>query len=236
MNKWQNIWQNKRNDFEMSNDFFENYKKLKKANGFDVLVEDGYYEGLYNDFIQTFDVINEHCANISSVYEVGCGSGVNLYILQKVFNLNRLGGVDYSNSLLDIAKKVTKINDLKCMDAEKIDTSVKYDVVMADSVFQYFTSEEKGYKVLEKMYEKANKIVVIKEVHDKKMKEEHLEYRRKMIENYDEKYKDLEKTFYDRKVLENFAEKRGCEVHILKPQSDKYWNNAFVFDYYLVKK
>ncbi|SFG75617.1 hypothetical protein SAMN04487761_14715 [Lachnospiraceae bacterium C7] len=92
MNKWQNIWQNKRKDFEMSNDFFENYKKLKKANGFDVLVEDGYYEGLYNDFIQTFDVINEHCANISSVYEVGCGSGVNLYILQKVFNLNRLKG------------------------------------------------------------------------------------------------------------------------------------------------
>lgn len=42
MNKWQNIWQNKRKDFEMSNDFFENYKKLKKANGFDVLVEDRY--------------------------------------------------------------------------------------------------------------------------------------------------------------------------------------------------
>lgn len=42
--------------------------------------------------------------DVNSVYEVGCGSGANLYLLK-----NRgiqVGGIDYSRSLVDTAKKI----------------------------------------------------------------------------------------------------------------------------------
>ena len=52
------------------------------------------------------------------------------------------------------------------MEADCISAEPKYDLVLADSVFQYFQNPEYGMRVLEKMWEKANKIVVITEIHD----------------------------------------------------------------------
>ena len=101
---------------------------------------------------------------------------------------------------------------------------------MADSVFQYFQDTEYGMHVLEKMWKKAKKMVVITEIHDESMKEEHLNYRRQCVENYDEKYKGLDKTFYTKDMFLKFAEKTGARCDIVKPQNELYWNNKYVFD------
>ncbi len=182
-----------------------------------------------------YDRILKKAGNISSVYEVGCGSGVNLYLFQKLKQIKEVGGCDYSKALLAIAQKVIETNDLKCEEADQIAEEPMYDIVLADSVFQYFQSADYGMNVLEKMWKKAKKAVVITEIHDEEMKEEHLQYRRQCVENYDEKYRGLDKTFYTREMFLKFAERAGAKCELVKPQNDLYWNNRYVFDCYLTK-
>ena len=128
---------------------------------------------------------------------------------------------------------MVKSKDLSFSEAVKIDTQNNYDVLLSDSVFQYFQTKEYVYEVLEKMYDKANKMVVITEIHDESMKNEHLAYRRSCVENYDEKYKNLDKTFYTKDMFIDFAKKVGAKCEIVKPQNELYWNNKYVFDCYL---
>lgn len=236
MNQWDKIWNKRDNQIEFSKDTFDMYCKLKRANGFDTQDIDGYYESFYKQWTKMKDKILEGCNDeIESVYEVGCGSGVNLYLFQQLFPQLRAGGIDYSIPLTEIAKKVVKSEDVFSGEALQINTQNKYDVVLSDSVFQYFQSEEYGFEVLDKMYDKANKMVVITEIHDIELYEAHMQYRRSCVEKYDEKYKGLEKTFYNKQKFIDFARERHCRYEIIKPDNDIYWNNEFVFDFYLYK-
>lgn len=172
---------------------------------------------------------------VESVYEVGCGSGVNLYLFQQLKGIQKLGGLDYSEPLVRLAGNVLNVQDLKCEEALWVETDSKYDVVLADSVFQYFPDEDYGKRVLEKMWEKAGKMVVITEVHDQDKREEHMNYRRQCVQNYDEKYAGLDKTFYPKEMFEQFAEQVDANCVIVEPDNDLYWNNQFVFDCYLYR-
>jgi trans-aconitate methyltransferase len=84
-------------------------------------------------------------------------SGVNLYTLQKLYDVGRVGGLDYSQSLTDTARDVVVSDDLRCCEAIDLDVTPKYDVVYSDSGFQYFQDADYGMRVLNKMWEKANK-------------------------------------------------------------------------------
>lgn len=108
-----------------------------------------------------------------------------------------------------------------CKEADKISTEPIYDVVIADSVFQYFQSPEYGMDVLKKMWNKAEKMIVITELHDESMKEEHLNYRRQCVENYDEKYSD----FAVDENISLLSERVLCEnsnLYIVKSVSKSY--------------
>lgn len=210
-NRWKQIWSKRSLEFVKSNDIFDMFCKLKRDDGFDTQEIDGYYEAFFKEWHKMVDRIEQLTGNVASVYEVGCGSGVNLYLYQQLKKLTIVGGCDYSETLVQLAGKVIQTKDLRCMEADCISTEPKYDLVLADSVFQYFQNPEYGMYVLEKMWEKANKIVVITEIHDEEKKEEHLNFRRQCVENYDEKYKGLDKTFYTKEMFQKFAEKTGAE-------------------------
>jgi hypothetical protein len=122
------------------------------------------------------------------------------------------------------------------MEAKNIDTEVKYDIVMSDSVFQYFPDSSYGMEVLEKMLDKANRVVAVLEVHDLTKKEELMAYRKSMVSDYDERYRGLDKTFYSKDEMIDLAQRNNCEYHIVKPHNKSYWNNEYVFDFYMVKK
>lgn len=198
-------------------------------------MNDGYYDSFLAEFKEDLNIIKEKISTFDSVYEVGCGSGVNLFLYRELCGITKLGGCDYSKSLIDIANRIIVSNDIVCEEALNIDIANTYDIVISDSVFQYFQDDDYGYKVLEKMYKKANKMVIIKEIHNINMKEEHLEMRRKSIENYDEKYKGLDKTFYLPSRFIKFAKDMDCQYIIKKPKNNSYWNNDYVFDFYLIK-
>ncbi len=234
MNEWDKIWRNRSSEIEVSDDIFEMFCRLKRADGFDTQDVEGYYEALYKQWhIMAEKILGR--GEVASVYEVGCGSGANLYLFQKLKKAERVGGLDYSDKLLQIAGEVLNVADLRCEEALYVPESPKYDVVLADSVFQYFYDADYGLQVLGKMWNKAEKMVVITEIHDQAKKEEHLNYRRQCVENYDEKYKGLDKTFYSREMFIDFAKRMGGTCTIIEPENELYWNNRFVFDCYLCK-
>lgn len=201
MNEWDKIWKNRKVEIDQSNDLFAMFCSLKSADGFDVQTQNGYYEAFWKQWHDMAERILRGCnGSVKSVYEVGCGSGVNLYLFQKKYGCT-VGGIDYSLPLVNIAKDVLSSRDLSVGNADEITEQPQYDLMLADSVFQYFTDIEYGKAVLEKMFIKAAKMLVVTEIHDLSRRDEHLSYRRKYIENYDEKYKGLEKNIlYKRNV------------------------------------
>ena len=54
-------------------------------------------------------------------------------------------------------------------------------------------------------------------------------------EDYDKKYKGLDKTFYTKEMFINFADQVGAKCLIVRPENELYWNNKYVFDCYLIK-
>lgn len=236
MNNWDKVWKNRETKLTNTDDVFQMFCNLKRANGFDTQDVDNYYESFYEEWLERTEFIKKLCREpLESVYEVGCGSGVNLYMFRQLEKIKKLGGIDYSENIIKVAKNVVDSSDLLCGEALEVSVEEKYDLVLADSVFQYFQDAEYGMQVLDRMYQKAGKLVVITEIHDENRKEEHMKYRRASVENYDEKYRGLDKTFYSEELFRAFAEKVKCKCVIKKPQNMIYWNNQFVFDCYLCK-
>ncbi|MDE6662463.1 MAG: class I SAM-dependent methyltransferase [Lachnospiraceae bacterium] len=236
-NKWKSIWDKKRlDDIDLSKSEFEIFCDLKKADGFDVNVhdEEKYFRAFYNDWLEMCKRVNEIAQNdIKSVYEVGCGSGVNLYLFKNRIKEAVLGGIDYSQGMIDIAKNVISSTDLVCGSAENIDVQKKYDLVMADSVFQYFSGEEYAEDVLHKMIMKSNKIVYISEIHDVNLREEWLAYRRQSMENYDQVYEGLDKVFYSKDWIVDIAKKHNRQVIFTKSDNPEYWNSRYIFNCFI---
>lgn len=120
---------------------------------------------------------------------------------------------------------------------EAVDISVdgKYDMVFSDSVFAYFPNENYGKAVLEKMYEKAKKVIVISEVFDKSLQAECECYRRKKFSDYDKRYEGLDKIFYSKGMFLEFAKKHRCTVKFSNVENEYYWNSRYLFNCYIYK-
>ena len=72
-----------------------------------------------------------------SVFEVGCGSGAFLHAIQENCHIIP-GGIDYSNSLISAAKRVMPEGSFEASEAIELNVNEKYDVLISNSVFQYF--------------------------------------------------------------------------------------------------
>lgn len=171
---------------------------------------------------------------MKSVFEVGCGSGANLYL----FELDgiRSGGIDYSPNLINSAKQVLKSDDLTCGEAVDLSTDLIYDSVFSMGVFSYFANEDYAYAVMEKMCKKAEHSIGIMDIHDVEKKEAFISYRKESIQDYETRYKDLPKYFYSKDFFLDFAVKHDMDIKFTSYDVDKYWNNEFVFNCYMYKR
>lgn len=170
--------------------------------------------------------------DVNSVYEVGCGSGANLYLLK-----NRgiqVGGIDYSRSLVDTAKKIVG-GGIEYGEALNISPEEQWDIVLSDSVFAYFPDEKYGEDVLKKMFQKAGKMVILSEVFNKSLEEECNRHRRAMVENYDVKYAGLDKIFYPKELFIDFAEKNNCSIWFSDVENPYYWNSPYLYNCFIKK-
>lgn len=234
-NDWKQIWEKRTLDERVirGSDTDELFAALKETDGFDVLNGGLSLEALKEQYRRTMEMLGkEH--EIASVYEVGCGCGANLLLLER--DGIACGGLDYSEALIAIAGKVLKTKDIRCAEAIETAEEPRYDAVLSNSVISYFPDMDYAEKTLEKMCAKARYAVGLIDVHDMEKKDAYTAYRESMIENYEERYRNLPKLFYPRRFFEDFAQKRGMNAVFTKSEVENYWNNDFVFNCFLYKE
>ncbi len=233
-NEWKKIWEKKEQVLIRDDENeFEAFCRLKKANGYDVAVEDqkNYYMSFYNEWLSLYDNIIRKTGNITSVYEVGCGSGVNIYMFK-----NRGvsgGGIDYSPNLLNTARQFGDPDRFTVGEASEITEEPHYSLVMSEGVFEYFNSLDYAEVVLKKMLAKSTCMVYLGGVWNKEQENELMEYRRNTIENYDEKYKGLDKQFYSKDWICSLAADYGKNVEFEPINNKYYWNAKYLFNCFI---
>lgn len=240
---WQKIWNDKGKDSEAESiisghTLQEIVLELKRLDGFDSVGSTLTFDAFHGQYTQiknelSFGSISSH--KISSIFEVGCGSGALLYFFQE--DGVKIGGIDYSSHLIKIARGVLhNCNELICGEAVNTPSDVKYDAVFSGGVFPYFPSIEYAEKVMEIMYEKSLYSIGITNVHDLSRKEAFTEYRMRTVENYAEKYAGLDKLFLPKDFFIRFAEKHNLNLRFSNSVMPGYWNNPFIYNVFMTRE
>lgn len=239
-NNWHEIWNNRKSQIDEidKNDEKKLIIELKRIIGADFFGKGSTIK--FEEFQKTYIYLRDNLktgGGNDSVFEVGCGSGSNLYFFHK--DGFKVGGLDYAENLLAIAKKVIgEENFIEAIVGEAVElpTEIKYDAVFSFSVFQYFSSIDYAEKVLNRMLEKTTKSIGITDIFYEEKKNDYIKYRRETTKNYDELYKDLPKLFIPKKFFINYAEKNNLDVAFPHNHIEGYWNNEFTFDCFMYKK
>lgn len=232
-NNWKQIWSNRHLD-KVAADPVELFVELKRCNGFDTQGGKISADALVEQYEKIKRRLTEGAPNkVDSVYEFGCGSGANLLLFER--DGFTCGGIDYSESLIDIAKTVLKTKDLICAEAANTPEEPRYDCVLSNSVIAYFTDFDYARAVLEKMYKKTRYSIGLIDVFDSEKESAYVSYRRKTVENYDEKYADLPKLFYNRSFFTDFAKEHNLKIEFCDSTVESYWNNDFIFNCFMYK-
>lgn len=234
MNNWKKIWESRQDT--LGNIDEKNYRavfaELKKIDGFDI-----------NGGASADSQICQHenlkaALNLSegeTVFEVGCGAGANLYLFAR--DGFEVGGLDYSATIIDIAKKILPdTTELICAGADELPTDKKFDAVFSNSVFAYFDDIDYAERVLEKMLIKSRRAVAVLDIYDKDFEENLLAERRRTIENYDERYKDLPKLFYPRSFFKKFASRYDLSIRFEKNELEGYVNAPFTYHCFMERR
>ena len=103
---WKKIWNKKMANEELLNKDFETaFMELKRLTGNDTTGKGVEFQSFMKQYadIKT-NICNDGKWKIKSVFEVGCGSGPFLLAFQR--DGYKIGGVDYSKSLINVAQKI----------------------------------------------------------------------------------------------------------------------------------
>ena len=237
-NHWQELWNNRKINFDEINAQDERrlILELKKVVGWDF--KNAFVDA--DEFKKEYEYLKENLGFESgatgSIFEVGCGSGANLYLFKK--DGFKIGGSDYAENLLAVAKKVLgEKNFVECIsgEASQLPIEIKYDSVFAAAVFYYFPDLNYVEKVLDRMVDKAKRSVGLLRLLDAETEEDYLKYRREHTKNYDELYKNLPKLFLPKKFFEEYAAKNNLSIKFSRHHIEGFWNESFNFDCFLYK-
>lgn len=239
-NLWQQLWNNRKINFDKltAEDESELILELKRIVGYDFKNTIISFEDIKKEYDHLkADLLSDRILSYGEegVFEVGCGSGANLYFFRK--DGFKVGGLDYAENLLAVAKEVIgEKNFIECIVGEAIDLpiEIKYDAVFSIGVFYYFPDLNYAQKVLDRMVAKARFSIGIR-VLNAETKEDYLKYRREHVKNYDELYKNLPKLFISKDFFREYAMKNNLLIKFTKSHGVS-WNQPFAFDCFLYKK
>ena len=233
-NKWREIWNRRKPDTGgLEGDWKHVFLELKRLNGYDVMKG-----GISLDAWLELDAeIKQrlHLTHGDRVFEVGCGAGANLYLLQRAGII--VGGTDYAEGLVTIARAVLpNAIELYAGEADVIDTTQKYDAAYANGLLHYFPNLVYAERALLRMLEKTTGAIGLIDVHDRDREEDFHAYRRTVIPDYDERYKGLSNLFFPRSFFEDFARTHDLRIVFTPMQLRGYWNAPFVFNCFMYRE
>ena len=173
-----------------------------------------------------------------SVFEIGCGAGAFLYPFYEKFF--KIGGIDISKSLIDIAKIYMpefKFHFLH-KEAIEIETDFKYDVILANHVFHYFPSKDYAKIVLEKMFLISNKVISITGLPDFNLMIESENFRRGLLseEEYKIKYVGLDILYFSKEWFIKLADLNNYNCIFQNHTMPGFAQNKYRFDCIFTKK
>lgn len=160
--------------------------------------------------------------------EIGCGSGAFIYCSNKYFKANYYG-IDYSQNLINIAKKVLPNSNLILSEANSIPfNQVKFDVILSHSVFQYFVNHKYAFEVINEAFKKLNDngSFCLLDLNDKKFENNYFIERKKKYKNYETAYKNLNHLFFDKIEIENYLLSIGFQKINFFPHAVKEYGNS----------
>ena len=232
--KWRAIWNRRKPATgKLSGSWQDVFLELKRLNGYDVIGDGIALDAFLEQDAQTRELLK--LAPEASVFEVGCGTGANLYLMERAGMA--VGGTDYAAGLIETAQKVLQQPvELYSGEADAIETEHTYDAVFSNGVFPYFPDEAYAARVLTHMLEKSRGPIGIMGLHDVEKREDYLAFRRANIPNYDELYKDLDRFFYTRKFFADYAAAHDLDIIFPVMELKGYWNDAFIFNVFMYRK
>ncbi len=226
---WKEIWENRRLDSPAGSTL----ARLLAADGFDTPFSK-VDEEIWRSYVCRM------AARVGiepgmSVFEVGCGAGAYLFELYR--RGCRVGGLDASAALLNLARDVMPEGEWIHGDAAGLETTQSYDLVVSVSVFHYFPSLDYARRVIERMVRKARRAVMILDVPDLAKRERSIEFRRRLLGEkvYADKYGRLEHLYYERHWFKEALAESGVEHAWTEDQQlDGYVNSEYRFNVFAV--
>jgi SAM-dependent methyltransferase len=167
-----------------------------------------------------------------TVYEVGCGAGSMLYSLQP--DCTAVGGCDFAESLIALARDVLGADDLTVAEARAMPLEPAYDVVLSNGVFLYFPDEAYAREVVFGMVAKARRAVAVLDVNDAATREEFEAVRKARQGPRRGGYTGLSQLYLDRGFFHRIADELGlvCRTEdsvMTNSANGKYRFNALLF-------
>lgn len=103
--------------------------------------------------------------------------------------------------------------DFSVQEAAHVDSTRRFDIVLANSVFQYFPNLEYAEEVLRIMWEKTNKMLVLLDLNDIQFADEALRIRKGSLSlgEYEKKYAGLEHLFMNGTSLRKHLRAKGLQ-------------------------
>lgn len=224
MNSWKEIWNKKRPAG------IYDLEDLIKFNGFDnegTSFNASSWERYVNSFKTTIPINSS-----DSVFEFGCGCGAFLLPLYEMGHV--VGGIDYSETLIKIAKTVMDKGDLEVNNAKDTSADTIYDLVLAHSVFQYFESLDFAKTVCCNMLQKSSKRVAILDVPNSLLQKESERDRSIVRAGYRAK-DELLHLYFEKQWFEQFAIEEDVDIKIIDQAVDGYINSKYRFNVILTK-
>ena len=234
MNNWKTIWNRRKPVTDgLSGDWAQVFLELKRLNGYDVMGEGIPLDAFLNFNAGLVELLD--LAPGKSVYEVGCGAGANMYLMQHEGMI--VGGSDYAEGLVETAQRIVlEARELAAMEAADIPTEEKYDAVYSCGVFSYFPDHAYATRVLERMVAKSTHVIGVTDVHDRAKRQDYLAFRRASIPDYDARYEGLSRLFFRRSFFEEFAAQHDLRVTFPALELAGYWNTPFSFNVFMYRQ
>lgn len=160
-----------------------------------------------------------------SIYEIGCGPGAHLYVLQSFGHA--VGGLDVNEEFISFARNCLKNADFDHFEACAVPTDKKYDYILISNSINYFPSKEYVYQTLSKCVLKMNKGILLTEVNDSDYYDEyrkglqHLNEQQRLDElqgndfqSVDDFYYHAERLSFDKSFFIRFARDFNLSITI----------------------
>lgn len=165
-----------------------------------------------------------------SVLEVGCGAGAFLLPLWE--QGYRVTGIDYSPTLVELARRAMPTATLTVSDARDLSVADAFDFIVSNGVFIYFPDLEYAADVLLRMVAASRTGLAILDVPDSDRRSEALAARREKLgaDTYNKMYDGLSHLYYQRDWFREILSPHFASVDIVDQELDGYFNAPHRFN------